>query len=194
MVTATEVKSLREKTGLGMMECKKALSESAGDEKKAIDILRKKGLETANKKASRATSEGLIGSYIHSNGRIGVLLEVNCETSFVAKNELFGQMMRDVSMHIAAMNPIAVNADEISADVVERERDIFKAQIKNKPEQVLDKIVDGKLKKFYAEQCLLHQAYAKDPNQTVEEYIQGIIQKTGENIKVKRFVRWELGE
>lgn len=194
-VTADKVKELREKTNAGMMDCKKALTESGGDMEKAIDILRQKGLATAAKKASRVASEGLIGSYIHMD-KLGVLVEVNCETDFVAKTDEFKGLVRDIAMHIAAANPVYVSRDDVSQDVIEREKEIYKAQITNKPPQVVEKIIEGKLEKFFGDTCLLEQVFIKDPEgkQKVKDLITEKIAKLGENIVVRRFARFQLGE
>ncbi|MCL4457464.1 MAG: translation elongation factor Ts [Nitrospirae bacterium] len=194
-VTADKVKELREKTGAGMMDCKKALSESSGDMEKAIDLLRQKGLATAAKKASRAASEGLIGSYIHMD-KLGVLVELNCETDFVAKTDDFRELVKDIAMHIAAANPTYVSREEVSIDVIEREKEIYRAQITNKPPQVVEKIIEGKLDKFFGDACLLDQVFIKDPEgkQKIKDLITEKIAKLGENIVLRRFVRFQLGE
>lgn len=195
-VTGEMVRELREKTGAGMMDCKKALVEASGDVQKAIVILREKGLATAAKKSGRLTSEGLVSSYIHSNGKIGVMIEVNCETDFVAKNEKFQAMVRDIAMHVAAMNPKCVDPSNIPDEDKKAEMDIYRNQVKDsgKPENVIEKIVEGKYKKFCDEVCLLNQAFVKNPDQTISSYIKEHIATLGENISVKRFVRWQLGE
>ena len=197
-ISAADVKSLREKTGAGMMDCKKALTETGGDMEKAIDVLRKKGLSAAAKKSERIASEGLVGSYIHAGGKIGVLLEVNCETDFVAKTEEFQQLVKDLSMHIAAANPSYVRREEVPADVLDREKEIYKDQARQsgKPENILDKIIEGKLEKFYGDVCLLDQVFVKDPDgkQKIKDLITEKIAKIGENISVRRFVRFQLGE
>ena len=195
-ISAATVKELREQTGAGMMDCKKALTETDGDTEKAKDLLRKKGLAKAQGKASRDASDGLISSYIHMGGKIGVLLEVNCETDFVAKTEDFQQLVRDISMHIAATSPAFVNRDEVPSDVLEREKEIYKSQVENKPPQVVEKIVEGKLEKFYADLCLVDQVFVKDPDQKakIKDLIVEKIAKLGENIIIKRFARFQLGE
>jgi elongation factor Ts len=195
-VTATLIKDLRERTGAGMADCKKALVEVAGDMDKAIDWLRAKGLSKAAKKAGREATEGSIVSYIHGGGRIGVLVEINCETDFVARNEDFQAFTRDVAMQIAAMNPQFVRAEEISEDVVTREREVLMAKAKEsgKPEAMLAKIVDGQISKFKKEICLLDQSFVKNPDKTINDLQQELIAKIGENIKIRRFVRYELGE
>jgi elongation factor Ts len=195
-IRATMVKQLREKTGAGMMDCKKALSESAGDMEKAIDLLRKKGLATAQKRAGRAMTEGIIQSYIHLGGKLGVLVEVNCETDFVAKNEDFREFAKNISMHIAASNPLGINPEDINEKIIEREKEIYRAQAleMGKPANVIDKIVEGKLNKFYKDNCLLNQAYVRDPDITISDLLNELIAKIGENITIKRFVRFQVGE
>jgi elongation factor Ts len=190
------VKKLRESSGIGMLECKKAIEESDNNYDKAVEILRKKGYEKAKSKSSRTTNQGIIGSYIHSNLKIGVLIELACETDFVSKNEDFLQLSKDISMQIAAMNPKYIKKDDVPQDVVEKEKDIFREQMKNsgKPDNIIDKIVEGKLGKFYSEICLLNQSFFKDDKKTMEELIAEKIHKIGENIVVKRFVRFQLGE
>lgn len=194
-ISAGMVKDLREKTGVGMMECKKALSESSGDFEKAIDVLRKKGLASAAKKAGRSASEGIIGSYIHMD-RLGVMVEVNCETDFVARTDDFRELVKDIAMHIAATNPACVSREEISDDVIEREKGIYMAQVSGKPPQVIEKIVEGKLDKFFSETCLLEQTFVKDPDQKkkVKDIIAEKVAKLGENIIVRRFSRFQLGD
>lgn len=194
-ITAQMVKELREKTGAGMMDCKKALTESDGDMEKATDFLRQKGLATAQKRGERAIKMGQVGSYIHAGGKIGVLVEVNCETDFVGRTEEYTQFVKDIAMHIAAA-PVAVARESIPEDVVEREKEIYKAQAleEGKPEKILDRIIEGKLKKFYAENVLLEQAYVKDPDMTVADYLHQTIAKTGENMEIRRFSRFVLGE
>lgn len=190
------VKKLREQTGVGILECKKAIQEANNDYEKAEELLRKKGFEKAKSKASRATNQGLIGSYIHSNGQIGVLLELGCETDFVAKNEDFKALAKDISMQIAAMNPLYISENDIPADVVEKEKEIYRDQMKNsgKPDNIIEKIIEGKIKKYYSEICLLHQAFFKEDKKTIENRIAETIHKIGENIVVKRFVRYQVGE
>ena len=190
------VKKLREETGIGILECKKAIAEANNDFDKATELLRKKGFEKAKARSTRTTKQGIIGSYIHTNGKIGVLVEVGCETDFVAKNEDFQSLVKDISMQIAAMNPKYISKDDIPADVIEKEKDIYRAQVKDsgKPENIIEKIVEGKLKKFYTEICLLNQNFFKEDKKTIEEVIVEIIHKTGENIIVKRFIRYQLGE
>jgi elongation factor Ts len=199
-VTATLIKDLRERTGAGMADCKKALTEVSGDMDKAIDYLRAKGLAKAAKKAGREATEGAVVSYIHAGGRIGVLVEINCETDFVARNEDFQGFTRDVAMQIAAMNPQFVRKDDVPADVISHETTVLIAKAKedpknaNKPEQVLAKITEGQVGKWLKEICLLDQPFVKDPDKTIEQLQQELIAKIGENIKVRRFVRFELGE
>jgi len=195
-VTATLIKDLRERTGAGMSDCKKALTEVGGDMDKAIDYLRTKGLAKAAKKAGREATEGAVVSYIHGGGRIGVLVEVNCETDFVARNEDFQAFTREVALQIAAMNPQFVRKDEVSQDVVDREREVLLAKAKEsgKPEQVVQKMVDGQISKWMKEICLLDQAWVKDADKTIEQVQQELIAKIGENVKIRRFVRFELGE
>src|SRR6476646_6215618 len=195
-VTATHIKDLRERTGAGMADCKKALTEVGGDMDQAIDYLRAKGLAKAAKKAGREATEGLVVSYIHGGGRIGVLVEINCETDFVARNEDFQAFTREVALQIAAMNPQFVRKDEVSADVVDRERNVLLAKAKEsgKPEPVVQKMVDGQISKWMKEICLLDQSWVKDPDKTIEQVQQELIAKIGENIKIRRFVRFEIGE
>ncbi|MBP1642233.1 MAG: translation elongation factor Ts (EF-Ts) [Acidobacteria bacterium] len=195
-VTAQMVKELRERTGAGMMDCKSALAETQGDMEKAVDLLRKKGLAAAAKKAGRVAAEGAVGSYIHAGGKIGVLVEVNCETDFVAKTDQFQQLVRDIAMHIAAAEPRFVRREEVTADVLERERAIYREQAAatGKPANVIDKIVDGKMEKFYAEACLLEQPFVKNPDQTVGQLVTEAVARIGENIQVRRFSRFKLGE
>lgn len=195
-INAAQVKALREATGAGVMECKKALQEAQGDQEKALRILREKGLAGAKKKAGRSTAEGIIDAYIHMNNRVGVLVEVNCETDFVARNETFRAMVHDVAMHIAASNPLFISTDDIPDELMEQEKEINRnrALKEGKPEKVVDKIVEGRMKKFYEEVCLLHQPFVKDQDITVEELIQKTIAAVGENIVIGRFVRYQLGE
>jgi elongation factor Ts len=195
-ITAEMVKQLREKTGAGMMDCKKALGECGGDIQKAIDFLRKKGITTAQKRAGRAMSEGTIQSYIHMGGKIGVMVEVNCESDFVAKNEGFVEFARNIAMHIAATNPVAIAPENVPEELIQREMAIYKAQAAEmgKPENMVDKIAEGKLSKFYKESCLMNQAYVRDPNLTITDLLNEMIGKIGENITIKRFCRYQLGE
>ncbi|HEY0672037.1 MAG TPA: translation elongation factor Ts [Longimicrobiales bacterium] len=195
-ISAGMVKELRERTGAGMMECKNALAEANGDMERAIDILRVKGAAKASKRSEREVKEGAIGSYVHMGGKIGVLVEVGCETDFVSRNETFQGLVRDLAMHVAAKAPLALSAEGIPADVVERERAVYLEQVKSegKPEKMWDKIVEGKLNKFYKESTLLEQPFVKDEDKTVKELITEVAAKTGENIVVRRFVRFALGE
>jgi elongation factor Ts len=195
-ISASAVKELREKTGAGMMDCKKALAESAGDFTKAEEFLRKKGLASAAKKAGRLASEGAVGSYVHMGGKIGVLVEVNCETDFVARNEAFQAIVKDVAMHVAAAAPQYVRREEVPADVVAKELEIAKAQAREqkKPEAIIEKIAQGKVDKFYKEVCLLEQPFVKDDKKSVQEMITEQVAKIGENIQVRRFARFVLGE
>jgi elongation factor Ts len=196
MVDASTVKELRERTGAGMMDCKKALTETNGDMEKAIEVLREKGLAAAAKKAGRIASEGLVDSYIHGGGRIGVLIEVNSETDFVAKNEEFKQFVRDMAMQVAASNPLYVKREEVDPKLIEKEREIYRAQAINegKPEKIIDKMVDGRIEKYYKEICLLEQPFIKDTDRTVNDVLTEMIAKIGENISIRRFVRFERGE
>jgi elongation factor Ts len=195
-ISAAMVKQLREKTGAGMMDCKNALSEVEGDVEKAIEFLRKKGLATAQKRAGRALSEGIIQSYIHMTGKLGVLVEVNCETDFVAKNEDFQEFTKNIAMHIAATNPLGITPEDISEEIIEKEKEIYRAQALDmgKPENVIDKIVEGKLNKFYQESCLMNQPYVRDTDISVADLLNQMIAKIGENISIKRFVRYQIGE
>jgi len=194
-ISATLVKELREKTGAGMMDCKQALSASGGDMTKAIEFLRKKGLATAQKRAGRATSEGTIATYIHMGGKLGVMVEVNCETDFVAKNEAFQECAKNIAMHIAASNPIGVRPEDIPPETIAKDKEIYAAQAREtgKPEKVIEKIVEGKLKKFYEDSCLLNQAYVRNPDITVADLLNELVAKIGENISIKRFVRFQVG-
>ena len=195
-ITAQSVRLLRQKTGLGMMDCKKALQETGGDSEKAIEYLRKQGLSAVEKRAGRDASEGLIQAYIHQGSRLGVLLEVNCETDFVARTDDFQGFAKDVAMHIAASQPLAVDREGIAADAVARERAIYLEQAKNegKPEHIAAKIVEGRMEKFYQENCLMEQIFVKNPDQTIGELISEITAKIGEKITVRRFERFVLGE
>jgi len=193
-ITAEQVKELRERTGIGMMECKRALEEAGGDLEKAIEILRKKGYARAKDKAERATCEGAIGAYIHNNAKIGVLVEVNCETDFVARNEEFLALVKNIAMHIAAANPIYIGPENIPVDVLDKEKDIIREQFKDskKPAEIVEKIVQGKLSKFYEEVCLLEQPYIRDDKQKVKDLITAFIAKFKENTRVSRFTRYEI--
>ncbi len=195
-ITHEMVKELREKTGVGIMDCKRALSEAGGDMEKALDLLRKRGLAVAAKKSAREAKEGIIGSYIHGGGKIGVLVEVNCETDFVARNPEFQELVREISMQIAWSNPPYIRRDDVSPEILEKEREIYRAQAREtgKPEHVIEKIVEGKVEKFYIDACLLEQPYMKDSSITLNDLVSQKIAKVGENIIVKRFVRYQLGE
>lgn len=194
-ITAKLVNELRQRTGIGMMDCKKALEETNGDIEEAIKVLRKKGFERAKKKMDRETAEGVVGSYIHNNLKLGVLVEVNCESDFVAKNEEFLELVKNIAMHIAAANPQYVSSEEIPQHVINEEKDIIREQFKdsNKPAEIIDKIVDGKLNKFYSEVCLVDQPYIKDDKLTVGKLVASYISKFGENIKINRFARYSIG-
>ena len=194
-ITASLVKELREKTGVGMMDCKKALKESDGDIDLAVEYLRKKGIATAQKRAGRSTSEGQVQAYIHAGGKIGVLVEVNCETDFSAKTDDFSQFVKDVAMQIAATNPIAVDQAGIPPEILEKEKEIYTTQAREsgKPEKVLDRIVEGKMNKFYSESVLMEQAFVKNPDITITDLLNDMMAKTGENIVIRRFARFQLG-
>ncbi len=195
-ISSEKVKELRDKTGVGMMDCKKALEEAKGDMGKAIEILRLKGLATAKKRSGRATSFGQVQAYIHGGGKIGVLVEVNCETDFTGKTPEFSEFVKDIAMQIAASNPLAVDREGLPKEVVEKEREIYMAQAREsgKPENVIQKIVEGKLQKFYSEVCLLEQPFIKNPDIKVQDLLNELMAKTGENIVISRFVRYQLGE
>jgi len=195
-ISAALAKQLREKSGAGMMDCKNALKECDGDIEKASDFLRKKGLATAAKRAGRAMSEGVVESYIHMGGKLGVLVEVNCETDFVAKNDDFKAFAKNVAMHIAATNPVGIKEEDVPADVVSREKEVYRGQALElgKPEKMIEKIVDGKMNKFFKENCLMNQAYVRNPDLTIADLINELIAKIGENITIKRFVRFQIGE
>jgi len=199
-ITAAAVKQLREKTGAGMMECKNALVESGGNEEKAVDILRERGLASAKKREGRIAAEGIVGSYIHMGGKVGVLVELNCETDFVARGDEFQQLVKDIAMHIAAAEPRYVSREDVPADVIEKERDIARKQAlnepknANKPEQVIEKIIDGRINKYYEETVLLDQPFVKAPEKTVGELVTEKTAKTGERIAVRRFTRYKMGE
>lgn len=195
-ISATMVKDLRDKTNAGMMDCKKALTETGGDMEKAIDFLRQKGLAKALKRSGREASEGMVHAYIHGAGRLGVLVEVNCETDFAAKSEDFLEFVKNLAMHIAAANPLGVQEEDIPEEIVERERAIYMAQAKEsgKPENILAKMVDGKIRKFFEESVLLKQAYIKDPDKTIQDYLNELVAKIGEKIIIRRFARYQLGE
>jgi elongation factor Ts len=195
-ISASQVKELRDLTGISMMECKNALVEANGDVPKAIEILRKKGIAKAEKKAARAVNEGVILAYIHPGNKLGVMVEVNCETDFVAKTEDFQNFAKDIAMHIAATNPLAIRREEIDPTILEREKEIYREQVRaqKKPENIIEKIVEGKIDKFYQENCLLEQPFVKDPQITVKDYLTNTVAKIGENISIARFVRYKLGE
>lgn len=194
MIDPNLVKKLREKTNAGMMDCKRALIEASGDPEKAETILRTKGIASADKKSSRATKEGIVASYIHLQGKVGVLIEVNCETDFVAKNEIFRDFVKDLTLQIAAAHPIVVTREHVDPHLVEAERAIYSAQMKNKPAAIVDKIVEGKLDKFYSTICLMEQAFIKNPDLTIKDYLSSKITELGENIVIRRFVRYMVGE
>jgi elongation factor Ts len=195
-ISATMVKQLREKTGVGIMDCKEALLQSNGDIDNAVDFLRKKGLATAQKRAGRAMSEGLIQPYIHMGGKLGVLVEINCETDFVAKNDDFKEFAKNIAMHIAATNPVGIASNDVPEEVINKEKEIYRAQAieLGKPENVVDKIVEGKLNKFYKDNCLLNQAYVRNPDMNISDFLNDLIAKMGENITIKRFVRFQIGD
>ncbi len=195
-ITSQMVKELREKTNAGMMDCKKALGETDGDMEKAIDLLRQKGLAVAAKRADRATSEGVVECYIHAGGKLGVMVEVGCETDFVAKTDDFKAFARDVAMHVAAVNPVAVSREEIPSDLVEREKAIYvkQAQESGKPENIIEKIVTGKIEKYISEICLLDQKFVKNPDLSIQDLLNELVAKMGENISIKRFARFQIGE
>ncbi|WP_245994338.1 translation elongation factor Ts [Desulfosoma caldarium] len=194
-ITSSMVRELREKTNAGMMDCKKALQETGGDMEKAVDLLRKKGLAVAMKRAGREVTEGAVHAYIHAGGKIGVLVEVNCETDFAARSEDFQTFIKDLAMHIAAMNPLGIQREDVPQDVVDRERAIFVEQAKEsgKPANIVEKMVEGKMRKFYEENVLMEQAFVKDPDKTIADYLNELVAKTGERIVIRRFVRYQLG-
>jgi len=195
-ISAAMVKELREATGSGIMDCKNALGEAEGDVQKAIDCLRKKGLAKAAKRAGRSTSEGVIYSYIHTGAKLGVLVEINCESDFVAKTDGFLEFAKNIAMHIAAANPEGLVPEDIASSLIEKEKEIFRAQMleEGKPEKIIDKIVEGKVEKFYKEVCLMSQQYVKDPQKTIDEVLKETIGVIGENIQIKRFTRFQIGE
>jgi elongation factor Ts len=195
-ISAATVKQLREKTGAGIMDCKEALSECNGDISKAVDFLRKKGLATAAKRAGRATTEGIIESYIHMDSKLGVLVEINCETDFVAKNDDFKEFAKNIAMHITATNPVSIRPEDVPKETIDKEKEIYRAQVLDmgKPEQIADKIVDGKLKKYFKENCLMNQDYVRDPNITIQDLLNEMVAKIGENITIKRVARFKIGE
>jgi elongation factor Ts len=195
-IGAEQVKILRDRTGAGMMDCRKALEEVNGDIDKAIEVLRKRGVASAEKRAGRSTNQGIIEAYIHAGGRLGTIVELNCETDFVAKTEDFRALAKEVAMQIAAMNPRAITREQVDTSVIEKELEIYRAQARaeGKPEQVIERISVGKLDKFYQDYCLMEQSYVKDPGKTIKDVITEVIAKTGENISIKRFVRFQIGE
>ena len=194
-ITSQMVKELRDKTNAGMMDCKKALSETAGDMEKAVDLLRQKGLAVAAKRAGRETKEGVVESYIHAGGKLGVMVEVGCETDFVAKTDDFKSFAKDIAMHIAAVNPIAISREEVPSDILQREKDIYinQALESGKPQQIAEKMVSGKVEKYLAEICLLEQKYVKNPDLTVQDLLNELVGKMGENISIKKFARFQIG-
>ena len=194
--TAAQVKELRDKTGAGMMDCKAALDEAGGDMEKAIELLRKKGLAQAAKRAGRVAKDGIIGHYIHMGGKVGVIVEVNCETDFVARTDDFQALAKEIAMHIAAANPLYVKREDIPAEVLEKEKEIYRAQFtgQNKPANVIDKIAEGKLESFFSQVCLMDQQYVRDPNVTIKQLVTAAVAKTGENVTISRFARFKLGE
>jgi elongation factor Ts len=194
-ITAKMVKELRESTGAGMMDCKKALSQCDGDMDKAVEFLRKKGIASAAKKEGRATSQGIVGSYIHMGGKVGVLVEVACETDFVARTDNFQEFVHNVAMHIAAASPLAVTREEVDSSLIEKEKEIYRGQMEEqgKPAEIIEKIVGGKVDKYYSEIVLLEQKYVKDPDITIEDYLKSIIGELGENMQIKRFTRYQIG-
>jgi elongation factor Ts len=195
-ISAATVKELREKTGAGIMDCKEALSESNGDISKAVDFLRKKGLATAAKRAGRATTEGIVESYIHMDSKLGVLVEINCETDFVAKNDDFKEFAKNIAMHITATNPVGIRQEDVPKETIDKEKEIYRAQVleMGKPEKIVDKIVEGKLKKYFKDNCLMNQDYVRDSNITIEDLLNEMVAKIGENITIKRFARFKIGE
>jgi len=195
-VNASTVKDLREKTGAGVMDCKKALADCAGDLEKAVDYLRRKGLAAAAKKMGRVAAEGLVGAYIHAGGKIGVMVEINCETDFVARTPEFQALLKDLAMQVAAASPRCIRREEVSPEELEREREIYRRQAldSGKPEKIADKIVEGKMDRFYSEVCLLEQAFIKDPDRKVADLVQDAVARLGENIQVRRFMRYQVGE
>jgi len=193
-ISATVVKELREKTNAGMMDCKRALAEAGGDLEKAEDILRKKGIASAGKKSSRAAKEGAIASYIHMQGKVGVLVEINCETDFVAKNETFREFVKDVTLHIAAANPLYISREQVPEKLIQAEREIYAAQVVGKPANIVEKIVDGKVDKFFSTICLLEQAFIKNPDVTIKDLLTAKIAELGENMVIRRFTRYMVGE
>ena len=195
-ISAAMVKQLREQTGAGIMDCKEALSECGGDVSKAVDFLRKKGLATAAKRAGRATTEGIVESYIHMDSKLGVLVEINCETDFVAKNDDFKEFAKNIAMHITATNPVSIRQEDVPEEAIDKEKEIYRGQVleMGKPEKIVDKIVEGKVKKYFKDNCLMNQAYVRDPNITIEDLLNETVAKIGENIIIKRFARFKIGE
>jgi elongation factor Ts len=193
-IDASSVRELRDRTSAGFLDCKNALEEANGDFERAGEILRKKGLANAMKKGSRGTPEGRVGSYIHTNGKVGVLIEINCETDFVAKNDVFGDLVKDICMHIAATDPMAVSRETVPQEMIDREKKAYNEEFKDKPDNVRDKIIDGKMESFYKEVCLINQPFVKDNDQTIEDLLKTAITKLGENIKISRFARFAIGE
>ena len=193
-IEASSVRELRDRTSAGFLDCKNALEEANGDFEKAGEILRKKGLAKAMKKGSRGTPEGRVGSYIHTNGKLGVLIEVNCETDFVAKNDVFADLIKDLCMHVAATDPMAVSRETVPQEIIDKERKAYDEEFKDKPDNVRDKIIDGKMESFYKEVCLINQPFVKDNDQTIEDLLKNAITKLGENIKISRFARFAIGE
>ena len=193
-IEASSVRELRDRTSAGVLDCKNALEEASGDFEKAGEILRKKGLAKAMKKGSRGTPEGRVGSYIHTNGKVGVLIEVNCETDFVAKNDVFESLVKDLCMHIAATDPMAVSRETVPQEMIDREKKAYNEEFKDKPDNVRDKIIDGKMESFYKEVCLINQPFVKDNDQTIENLLNNAITKLGENVKISRFARFAIGE
>lgn len=195
-ISATMVKELREKTGAGIMDCKGALAECDGDMNKSVDFLRKKGLATAAKRSGRAMTEGIIQSYIHTDGKLGVLVEINCETDFVAKNEDFKAFAKNISMQIAATSPVGIRSEDVPEEIIEKEKEIYRGQVleMGKPEKIAEKIVEGKIEKYLKENCLMNQGYVRDPGITVQDLLNEVIAKIGENISIKRFARFKIGE
>ena len=193
-IDASNVRELRDRTSAGFLDCKNALEEANGDLERAGEILRKKGLANAMKKGSRGTPEGRVGSYIHTNGKVGVLIEINCETDFVAKNDVFGDLVKDICMHIAATDPMAVSRETVPQEMIDREKKAYNEEFKDKPDNVRDKIIDGKMESFYKEVCLINQSFVKDNDQTIEDLLKTAITKLGENVKISRFARFAIGE
>ena len=193
-IEASSVSELRDRTSAGFLDCKNALEEANGDFEKAGEILRKKGLAKAMKKGSRGTPEGRVGSYIHTNGKLGVLIEVNCETDFVAKNDVFADLLKDLCMHVAATDPMAVSRETVPQEIIDKERKAYDEEFKDKPDNVRDKIIDGKMESFFKEVCLINQPFVKDNDQTIEDLLKNAITKLGENIKISRFARFAIGE